>query len=72
MLGEAIEEIELDFGPPLLRADGIGQLAGERRLGVLLDLREAGVLADRPRPGQAQLDAVVLGRVVGGGEHRRG
>src|SRR5690606_23596851 len=31
---------------------------------------EAGVLADRAGAGQAELDAVVLGRVVRGGEHR--
>ena len=49
------------FGP-------LEQTAGDHRL----DLREPGVLADRRRPRPAQLDAVVLGRVVAGGDHRRG
>ena len=35
-----------------------------------LDLGQAGVLADRQRARPAQLHAVVLGRVVAGGEHR--
>ena len=35
-----------------------------------LDLHQAGVLADRAGPRQAELDAVVLGGVVRGGEHR--
>ena len=47
-----------------------------RRTGVLgdhrLDLAQAGVLADRLGPGQAHLDAVVLGRVVRRGEHGAG
>src|SRR5690606_33250928 len=33
---------------------------------------QAGVLAHRQRVGAAQLDAVVAGRVVAGGEHRAG
>ena len=37
-----------------------------------LDLRQPGLLADRRRPRTAQLDAVVLGRVVARGDHRRG
>ena len=37
-----------------------------------LDLRQAGVLADRRGACPAELDAVVLGRVVTGGDHRRG
>ena len=37
-----------------------------------LDLAEAGVLADRLGAGEAQLDAVVLRRVVAGGEHGAG
>ena len=38
----------------------------------LLDLREPGLLADRRGAGPAQLDAVVLRRVVARGEHRAG
>jgi hypothetical protein len=33
------------------------------------DVGEAGVLPDRPGAGKTQLDAVVLGRVVAGGQH---
>ena len=36
------------------------------------DLGQPGVLADRRGAGPAQLDAVVAGRVVAGGEHRAG
>jgi len=46
-----------------------------RRQAVLqpaTDLAEAGVLADRGGAGAAQLDAVVGGGVVAGGEHRAG
>ena len=35
-------------------------------------VHQAGVLADRGRAGAAELDAVVLRRVVAGGEHRAG
>ena len=38
----------------------------------LLDLLQAGLLADRRRAGPAELDAVVLRRVVTRGEHRAG
>ena len=43
------------------------QPAGDHRL----DLGQAGVLPDGERARPAQLHAVVLGRVVAGGEHRR-
>ena len=47
-----------------------GRRRGQRRpRPVALISREPGVLADRPGAGQAELDAVVLGRVVRGGEH---
>ncbi len=61
------------------RSTGAGRLARpggsravEDRLGPVADLGQAGVLADRAGAGAAQLDAVVLGRVVAGGEHRAG
>src|SRR6185437_3352729 len=49
-------------------AAGLGQFAR----GQVADFGEAGVLADRGGSGAAHLDAVVLGRVVAGGEHRAG
>ena len=51
-----------------------GDLAARRhaRRDHLLDLREAGLLADRRGAGAAQLDAVVLRGVVARGEHRAG
>ena len=44
----------------------------EQRLGRGLDLGQAGVAADGAGPGQAELQPVVPGRVVGGGEHGPG
>ncbi len=43
---------------------------GNPRLDHGADVPETGVRPDRSRAGPAQLDAVVLGRVVGCGEHR--
>ena len=57
-------------------AAGVGRASSEASAqGLLdhgLDLLQAGVLAHRLGPRQAQLDPVVLGRVVGRGEHRPG
>ena len=55
--------------------DGARHGARSRRdalLDGLADRRQAGVRADGRRARPAQLDAVVLGRVVAGGEHRAG
>ena len=49
-----------------------GQPAVEVGLRPVADLGQPGVLADRHGAGAAHLDAVVLGRVVAGGEHRAG
>ena len=58
------------FGPPAAGGCGSRAPACEHGLGDDLDLPEAAVDADRTGAGQAQLDAVVLGRVVRGREHR--
>ena len=54
----------------------LGRAAGahssEQGLGGGLDLGQPGVLADGPGAGQAELQPVVPGRVVGGGEHGAG
>ncbi len=55
-----------------LGRDRDGVVLGGPGLDQLADLGQAGVLADRGGAGPAQLDAVVLGRVVAGGEHRAG
>jgi hypothetical protein len=44
----------------------------EQRLGGGLDLGQAGVASDRAGAGQAELEAVVLRRIVRGGEHGTG
>ena len=63
VLGEVVEEVTCGAGPGVPRT-------GWAASTVAPDVGQAGVLAHRPGPGQAQLDAVVLGRVVRGGEHR--
>ena len=61
---------ELGEQVPVLDPAGLlgplDQAGGDR----FLDLDEPGRLADRRGDGPAHLDAVVLGRVVAGGEHR--
>ena len=63
---------ELGEQVPVLDPAGLlgplDQAGGDR----LLDLDQPGRLADRRGRGPAHLDAVVLGRVVAGGEHRGG
>ena len=49
-----------------------GDAGVEVLLGEVADVGEAAVLPDRSGPGAAELDAVVPGRVVAGGEHRAG
>ena len=51
-------------------AAGAGRSPSSTASAIALIVGQAGVGADRAGPGQAQLDAVVLGRVVRGGEHR--
>ena len=68
-LGVLVEQVAL------LVAAGLGAVVGARRerfLGRVADLGQAGVLPDGLGPGQAELDPVVAGRVVRGGEHRTG
>jgi hypothetical protein len=59
---------------PVLAAGGAGpgDPPVQQPLGQLADPGQAGVLPDRLGPGPAQLDPVVLGRVVARGEHRAG
>lgn len=52
--------------------DRLGGAGLQPALDQFADLGQAGVLADRGRARAAQLDAVVLGRVVRGGEHGAG
>jgi len=65
VVGEVVEEVHPRLGAPA--ATGGVHGAGDDALGRCLDLGQAGVDADGLGPGQAQLDAVVLGRVVGCG-----
>jgi hypothetical protein len=62
VLGEQVALLD-----PAAVGSALEQSAFDRRT----YLREAGVLADGGGAGSAQLDAVVLGGVVAGGEHRR-
>ncbi len=66
MLAEGLEQVDvLDLARDLApRRDA--------RRDHLLDLLQAGLLADRRRAGPAELDAVVLRGVVARGEHRAG
>ena len=51
---------------------GVPSYAGTPASTMRADVGQAAVLADRRGAGAAQLDAVVLRRVVAGGEHRAG
>ena len=68
VLGVRREHVPLRHLPAADAAVGVGHAV----LGQVADLGEAGVLADRPGAGAAQLDAVVPRRVVAGREHRAG
>ena len=64
VLGEVVQQVD---------AGEQARLGGRRRYAGAdhgLDAVEAGVLADRLGAGEAELDAVVVGRVVRRGEHR--
>lgn len=67
VVGEHVPLGDLAGGGVARREAGSGPLLDE-----LADLGEAGVLADGGGAGAAHLDAVVLSRVVAGGEHGAG
>jgi len=66
VIAEGLEEVDV--------LDPARDLAARGHTGRdhLLDLREAGLLAHRRGAGPAELDAVVLRRIVAGREHRAG
>ena len=66
------EDVTLGHGAGLGLLAGEAVAAVEDGLAEVADLRQAGVLADGAGAGTAQLDPVVLRRVVAGGEHRAG
>src|SRR4029079_17151736 len=67
------EDVALADGPGNGRRGRAGHLAGvDLRLRQVADLAQPAVLAHRARTRAAELDAVVLRRVVAGGEHRAG
>ena len=69
VVDELFEQVAL---APRAADDGRrGPAAGEHPVGERPDLGKARIDADRAGTGVAQLDAVVLRRVVRGGEHRR-
>ncbi len=65
VVGEDVALGERPLGPV-----GVRDLTGEDALGEHADVGEAGVLPDGPGTAAAQLDPVVLRRVVARGEHR--
>ena len=67
VVGERGEQVVAARAGPAL-----GAPAGSPLGAVALISAQAGVLADRAGAGEAELDAVVRGRVVRGGEHRAG
>src|SRR6185437_8272030 len=71
-----VDELPQVIGVPgeqVPRGDRAGYRGwNETPFGIIFYLLQAGLDADRPSPGPAQLDAVVAGRVVAGRDHRAG